>query len=231
MKSVLVIDDEAQIRRLLRFSMERQGYTVNEAATATAGLEMVVEKKPDIVLLDLGLPDRDGADALTELRTWSSVPVIVLSVRNDEEDIVRLLESGADDYLTKPFNTEELMVRIRVAIRRNSPKETGERFVSGRLAVDLLNREVNVEGQPVKLTPTEYGIIRVLTQHSGRVVTHGQLLREVWGPQMQEETNYLHVYIRGLRKKIERNPQFPELFLTEPGVDYRLVVLLPAIAT
>jgi two-component system KDP operon response regulator KdpE len=227
--SVLVIDDEAQIRRLLRVSLEKQGYSVHEAATASAGLQIALGQKPDIVLLDLGLPDRDGADALAELRTWSSVPVIILSVRNAEEEIVKLLESGADDYLVKPFNTGELMARIKVSIRNRQPQESHSPFVSGRLTVDLLNREVQVAGAPVKLTPTEYGLIRMLVQNAGHVVTHGQLLREVWGPQIQKETNYVHVYITGLRKKIERNPQMPELILTQPGVGYRLIVL-PAVS-
>lgn len=225
MNSVLVIDDEAQIRRLLRVSLEKQGYSVHEAATAADGLSMVVGKKPDIVLLDLGLPDRDGADVLAELRTWSSVPVIILSVRDAEEEIVRLLDAGADDYLIKPFNTGELVARMKVAIRHRAPQETQEPFVSGRLSVDLLNRDVRAAGQPVKLTPTEYSIIRMLVQHAGRIVTHGQILREVWGPNMQEETNYLRVYITGLRKKIEENPRMPRLLLTEPGVGYRLMVI------
>jgi two-component system KDP operon response regulator KdpE len=223
--SVLVIDDEAQIRRLLRVSLEKQGYSVHEASTAADGLSMVVGKKPDIVLLDLGLPDRDGADALADLRTWSSVPVIILSVRDAEDEIVRLLDSGADDYLIKPFNTGELVARMKVAVRHRTPHETQEPFVSGRLSVDLLAREVRVAGQPVKLTPTEYSLLRMLVQHAGRIVTHGQLLREVWGPNMKEETNYLRVYITALRKKIEENPRMPQLLLTEPGVGYRLMVI------
>ena len=149
----LVIDDEVQIRRLLRVSLETQGFVVHDAATAEEGLRMVLGKKPDIVLLDLGLPDRDGAEALRELRTWSSVPVIILSVRNAEEEIVRLLDTGADDYVVKPFNTGELIARMRVAIRHRAPQEAQDTFVSGRLAVDLLDRTVKVAGEPVKLTP------------------------------------------------------------------------------
>jgi two-component system KDP operon response regulator KdpE len=225
MTSVLVIDDEVQIRRLLRVSLETQGYAVHEAATAADGLQMVVGKKPDIVLLDLGLPDRDGADALAELRTWSTVPVIILSVRNAEDEIVKLLDTGADDYLIKPFNTGELVARMKVAIRHRGPQEKQEPFVSGRLSVDLLSREVRVAGEPVKLTPTEYGILRMLVQHAGRVVTQRQILRELWGPQTEQETNYLRVYVTGLRKKIEENPRIPRLLITEPGVGYRLVVL------
>jgi two-component system KDP operon response regulator KdpE len=221
----LVIDDEVQIRRLLRVSLETQGFVVHDAATAEEGLRMVLGKKPDIVLLDLGLPDRDGAEALRELRTWSSVPVIILSVRNAEEEIVRLLDTGADDYVVKPFNTGELIARMRVAIRHRAPQEAQDTFVSGRLSVDLLDRTVKVAGEPVKLTPTEYGLLRLFVQHAGRILTHGQILREVWGPNADEETNYLRVYITGLRKKIEANPQMPELIMTEPGVGYRLRVL------
>jgi two-component system KDP operon response regulator KdpE len=223
MTSVLVIDDEIQIRRLLRVSLEKQGYAVHEAGSASDGLQMVLGKKPDIVLLDLGLPDRDGADALSELRTWSSVPVIVLSVRNAEEEIVKLLDAGADDYLIKPFNTGELVARIKVAIRHRAPKESQEPFVSGRLSVDLIAREVRVNGELIKLTPTEYGLLRALVQHAGRVVTHGQILRELWGPNVDQDTNYLRVYITGLRKKIEENPHMPRLLITEPGVGYRLM--------
>lgn len=225
MSSVLVIDDDAQIRRHLRITLEKQGHIVHEAATAAEGLDRAAQENPDIVLLDLGLPDRDGADALADLRTWSSVPVIIISVRSAEEEIVRLLESGADDYIVKPFHTGELIARMNVIIRNRLPQEPNELFVSGRLKVNLLNREVTVEGEPVKLTPIEYGLILMLVRNAGRVVTHGQLLREVWGPQIQKETNYVHVYITGLRKKIEKDPHAPELILTQPGVGYRLTIL------
>jgi two-component system KDP operon response regulator KdpE len=225
MTSVLVIDDEVQIRRLLRVTLEKLGYAVHEAATGGDGLQMVLGKKPDVVLLDLGLPDKDGAAVLAELRSWSAVPVIVISVRNSEEDIVRLLDAGADDYIIKPFNTGELIARMKVAIRHHAPQEAQAVFSTGRLSVDLLDREVKVAGEPVKLTPTEYGLLRLFVQHAGRILTHRQLLREVWGPNMDEETNYLRVYITGLRKKLETNPQMPELIVTEPGVGYRLRVL------
>lgn len=225
MTSVLVIDDEVQIRRLLRVTLEKLGYAVHEAATGGDGLQMVLGKKPDVVLLDLGLPDKDGAAVLAELRSWSAIPVIVISVRNSEEDIVRLLDAGADDYIIKPFNTGELIARMKVAIRHHAPQEAQAVFSTGRLSVDLLDREVKVAGEPIKLTPTEYGLLRLFVQHAGRILTHRQLLREVWGPNMDEETNYLRVYITGLRKKIETNPQMPELIVTEPGVGYRLKVL------
>ena len=227
MTTVVVIDDEIQIRRLLRVGLGKQGFSVHEAATGEEGLQMVMGKKPDVVLLDLGLPDMDGADVLQALRSWSTVPVVVLSVRNGEEDIVRLLDSGADDYLIKPFNTGELVARMKVAIRHRSPRDAETVFVSGRLTVDLLNRSVTVGGCAVKLTPTEYGLLRLFVQHAGRILTHGQILREVWGPNVEEDTNYVRVYVTGLRKKIEENPQMPELIMTEPGVGYRLRVLPP----
>jgi two-component system, OmpR family, KDP operon response regulator KdpE len=227
MTGVLVIDDEAQIRRLLRVGLEKQGFDVHAAGTGEEGLQMLIGRKPDIVILDLGLPDLDGAEVLARIRSWSTVPVIVLSVRNGEEDIVNLLDGGADDYLIKPFNTGELVARMRVALRHAAPQETQETFVTGRLSVDLLNREVTVAGEPVKLTPTEYGLVRLFVQHAGRILTHKQILREVWGPNADEETNYLRVFITGLRKKLEENPQMPELIVTEPGVGYRLRVVQP----
>jgi two-component system KDP operon response regulator KdpE len=228
MTSVLVIDDERQIRRLLRVSLEKQGYDVHEASTGGDGIRMIQGRKPDVVLLDLGLPDMDGAEVLSGLRSWSTVPVIILSVRNAEEDIVRLLDAGADDYLVKPFNTGELIARMRVALRHHAPEEAQAVFASGRLAVDLAQREVRVGGEILKLTPTEYALLRLFVQHAGRIITHGQILREVWGPNAEGETNYLRVYITGLRKKIELRPELPELLVTEPGVGYRLKVLPPA---
>jgi len=225
MMSVVVVDDESQIRRLLRVSLETQGFAVHLAATGQEGIRLVQGKKPDVVLLDLGLPDGDGAEVLSDLRRWSSVPVIILSVRNAEEEIVRLLDEGADDYVVKPFSTVELVARMRVAVRHHAPPGTPEAFVSGHLKVDLEDRSVTLADQPVKLTPTEYGLLRLFVQHAGRILTHRQILREVWGPNADEETNYLRVYITGLRKKLECNPQMPELIVTEPGVGYRLRVL------
>jgi len=225
MTTVVVVDDEPQIRRLLRVSLETQGFSVYLAANGEEGLRLVQGRKPDIVLLDLGLPDRDGAEVLAGLREWSSVPVIILSVRNAEEEIVRLLDTGADDYVVKPFSTGELIARMRVAIRHHAPQHAPETFVSGRLSVDLQDRSVKVAGETVKLTPTEYGLLRLFVQHAGRILTHGQILREVWGPNADEETNYVRVYITGLRKKLEENPQMPQLIVTEPGVGYRLRIL------
>ena len=225
MTTVVVVDDEPQIRRLLRVSLETQGFSVHLAATGEEGLRLVQGRKPDIVLLDLGLPDRDGAEVLAGLREWSSVPVIILSVRNAEEEIVRLLDTGADDYLVKPFSTGELIARMRVAIRHHAPQDASQTFISGRLSVDLQDRSVKVAGEAVKLTPTEYGLLRLFVQHAGRILTHRQILREVWGPNTDEDTNYVRVYITGLRKKLEENPQMPRLIVTEPGVGYRLRIL------
>jgi two-component system KDP operon response regulator KdpE len=225
MTSAVVIDDEVQIRRLLRVSLETQGFVVHVAATGEEGLRLVLGKKPDVVLLDLGLPDRDGTEILAELRGWSSIPVIILSVRNAEEEIVRLLDAGADDYVVKPFSTGELVARMRVAIRHHAPQDAAQIFVSGRLSVDLQDRTVTVSGEAVRLTPTEYGLLRLFVQHAGRILTHRQILREIWGPNADEETNYLRVYVTALRKKLEANPQMPELITTEPGVGYRLRIL------
>ena len=227
MTRILVIDDERQIRRLLRVSLEAQGYAVHEAANGEDGLRSIQGAKPDVVLLDLGLPDMDGAELLGRLRAWSMVPVLILSVRNSEEDIVSLLNAGADDYIIKPFNTGELVARLRVAIRHHGAPDAQSAFQSGRLSVDLLNREVRVGGEPLKLTPTEYALLRLFIRHAGRILTHGQILREIWGPNAEEETNYLRVYITALRKKIEAQPQVPELIVTEPGVGYRLKLLPP----
>ncbi len=186
---------------------------------------MVLARKPDLLLLDLNLPDRDGAEVLASLRGWSTIPVIVVSVRNAEEEIVRLLDAGADDYVVKPFNTGELIARMKVAIRNRAPREAQEVFVSGRLSVDLRSRVVAVAGAPVRLTPTEYSLLRLFVQHVGRVLTHRQILREVWGPNAEEDSNYLRVFITGLRKKLEENPHAPALIVTEPGVGYRLTQL------
>ena len=207
--------------------MEKQGFSVCEAGTASEGLRLVAEQKPDIVLLDLGLPEFDGVEAHAKLRTWSLVPVIVLSIRNAEDKTVRLLENNADDYLTKPFNTGELIARIKAGLWNRQPHELGKPFVSGRLRVDLLNSEVSFSRIPVKLTPTECEITRMLDQTAGYVVTHGQLLREIWGPTSKRKTNLVNVYITGLRKKIDENPPRPKLFLTRPGVGYRLMTLPP----
>ncbi len=220
---VLIVDDEIQIRRFLRVSLTASGYVVHEAATGQAGLDQAALIRPDVVILDLGLPDVNGLDMLRRLREWSPVPVIVLSVRDADTDKIALLDAGADDYLTKPFSMGELLARLRVAQRHIQPApETA--FRSGSLEVDLARRLVTVDGRPVKLTATEYALLRLLVQHAGKVLTHRQILREIWGPQYEEETAYLRVYVAQLRRKLEADPANPTLLITEPGVGYRLMV-------
>ena len=220
----LVIDDEVQIRRLLRLTLEAHGYRVFEAATAQEGLVEAAQRRPEIVLLDLGLPDLDGVTVLKRLREWSGVPVIVLSVREREEDQIAALDAGADDYVTKPFSTGELLARLRVAQRHARPAEEVSVFHNGPLEVDLVARVVKFEGKEIKLTPTEYSLLRLFVLHAGKVLTHRQLLREVWGPNAVEQTHYLRVYLTHLREKLEKDPSNPRLFMTEPGVGYRMLV-------
>lgn len=221
--TVLVIDDELQIRRLLRVCLDANGYRVLEAPTGQEGLAEAAQHRPDVVVLDLGLPDMDGVMVLKRLREWSKVPVVVLSVRDRQEDKVKALDNGADDYLTKPFGTDELLARLRVAMRHAQPSSDSAVFHSGRLEVDLTARIVKVEGKEIRLTATEYALLRLLVQHSGKVMTHQQILREVWGPDYIEQTQYLRVYMAHLREKLEAEPSKPSLLLTEPGIGYRLV--------
>jgi two-component system KDP operon response regulator KdpE len=217
----LVIDDEVQIRRLLRVVLESADYQVHEAETAAQGLTDAATRRPDVVLLDLGLPDSDGVNVLRRLREWSQVPVIVLSVRDDEEGKVAALDAGADDYVTKPFSSAELLARLRAAQRKTRPEEETSRFKSGDLIVDLTARVVTRAGREVKLTATEYALLRLFVRHAGRVLTHRQILREIWGPKSEEHRQYLRVYVTHLRQKIERDPAAPELVKTEPGIGYR----------
>lgn len=221
--TVLVIDDEVQIRRLLRVNLEANGYRVLESATGADGIVVAAQHRPDVVLLDLGLPDTDGVTVLKRLREWSRVPVVVLSVRDRDEDKIAALDNGADDYVTKPFSTGELLARLRVAQRHGQPTPDNAVFQSGHLTVDLSARTVTVEGKDVKLTATEYALLRLFVQHAGKVLTHRHILREVWGPNQVEQTHYLRVYLAHLREKLETNPAEPELFITEPGVGYRLM--------
>ena len=218
----LIIDDEVQIRRLLRVVLESADYQVHEAETAAQGLTDAATRRPDVVLLDLGLPDSDGVNVLRRLREWSQVPVIVLSVRDDEEGKVAALDAGADDYVTKPFSSAELLARLRAAQRKTRPEEEISRFKSGDLIVDLTARVVTRAGHEVKLTATEYALLRLFVRHAGRVLTHRQILREIWGPKSEEHRQYLRVYVTHLRQKIERDPAAPELVKTEPGIGYRL---------
>ena len=221
---VLIIDDEIQIRRLLRVTLEANGYRVLEAAKGQEGLAEAAQRSPDVIILDLGLPDTDGLTVLKRLREWSRAPVLVLSVQEGDVDKVSALDNGADDYMTKPFSTAELLARLRVVQRRVLPEADQAVFHSGPLEVDLSARLVTRKGQEVKMTPTEYSLLRLLVRNAGKVVTHRQLLKEVWGPAYGEQTHYLRVYVAHLREKLEEDPARPELILTEPGVGYRLVV-------
>jgi two-component system KDP operon response regulator KdpE len=221
--SALVIDDELQIRRLLRVCLEANGYRVLEAATGQEGITEAAQRTPDVVILDLGLPDMDGVAVLKRLREWSKVPVIVLSVRDREDDKIAALDNGADDYVTKPFGTGELLARLRVAERHALPSAESALFRAGALEVDLTARVVKLKGQEVKLTATEYSLLRLFVRHAGKVLTHHQILKEVWGPNSVEQTHYLRVYIAHLREKLEADPSKPRLIVTEPGVGYRLM--------
>jgi two-component system, OmpR family, KDP operon response regulator KdpE len=222
--SVLVVDDEIQIRRFLRTGFELDGFTVAEAETGTEALRTSTLRPSDLVILDLGLPDMDGAEVLERLRAWSSVPLIVLSVRGSEAEKVRLLELGADDYVVKPFGMAELLARAHSAMRRQLRTAHGEPVVKfGPLAIDFTARAVFVNDQRVALTPKEYRLLQILAQHSGNVVTHQFLLREIWGNEHVDDTHYLRIFVRKLRRKIEADPTQPRILLTELGVGYRLV--------
>ncbi len=219
---VLVVDDEVKIRRFLRISLEANGYRVFETDSGQDAIVKTAQLHPDLVVLDLGLPDMDGLEVLRQLREWTKTPVIILSVRDSDRDKVAALDAGADDYLTKPFSTDELMARMRVAQRHIQPELKTQIYTCGHLQVDLSKRMVTVKGEPIKLTPTEYALLRLMIQHAGRVLTHRQILREVWGPDYVDETHYLRVYFAQLRRKIEDDPALPQIILTEPGVGYRL---------
>ncbi len=224
---VLVVEDEPQMRRFLRPALEGMGFRVVEARTAAEAIVMASIHNPDCVLLDLGLPDGDGIDVTRRLREWSAMPIIVISARDQEADKVAALDAGADDYLTKPFGTGELLARLRVAqrhIARFSDGAAEPVFEALGLRVDLAAREVSRDGSPVHLTPLEYKLLATLVRHAGKVLTHRQLLKEVWGPSAVAETQYLRVYMAQLRHKIEKDPTRPELLLTETAVGYRLRV-------
>ena len=218
-----MIDDELQIRRLLRVTLEGNGYRVFDAATGKDGLIEAAQRRPDVIIIDLGLPDMDGVEVLKRLREWSQAPVLVLSVREGEDDKVTALDNGADDFVIKPFSTAELLARLRVVRRRATPLEENVVFRAGRLEVDLSSRQVLVQGKEIKMTPTEYPLLRLLVRNAGKVVTHRQILKEVWGPNYGDQTHYLRVYIGRLREKLEEDPTRPEVLVTEPGVGYRLL--------
>ncbi len=220
---ILVVDDEAQIRRMLRLSLEAHGFTVKEATTAQEGLQQAALARPDLIVLDLNLPDKDGLETLRDIRGWSRTPVIVLSVRNSEQDKIELLDSGADDYLTKPFSMGELLARIRAALRHIAPDTADGIFSSGDLVIDFSRRIVTRKNEEIKLTPTEYSLLKLLACNAGKVLTHNQIINELWGTGSQPDTSYLRVYVLQLRKKIEDNPSNPDVLITEPGVGYRLL--------
>jgi len=222
--TALIIDDEPQIRKLLRVLLEQELYRTLESDSGRQGLSDVALRRPDVVLLDLGLPDMDGLTVLERLRQWTKVPVLILSVRDGAEDKVAALDAGADDYVTKPFESTELLARLRVIQRRVSGVAENATFEAGHLAIDFDSHCIKVQGREVKLTATEYALLRILALHAGKVVTQKQLLREVWGPNAEQQSQYLRVYMLHLRKKIEI-PDAPERLLrTESGIGYRLVV-------
>ncbi|MDD5642007.1 MAG: response regulator [Syntrophales bacterium] len=222
---ILLIEDDPHIRRFLRASLVTQGYDLLEAGTGKEGLALAASRVPDVVLLDLGLPDMEGIEVIKQLRTWSGVPIIILSARGQERDKVANLDAGADDYLTKPFGVGELLARMRVALRRTVPAEDGKQetsFSLGNIKVDFEKRLVFRGQEEVHLTPIEYKLFSVLLKYRGKVVTHRQLLKEVWGPTSVEENSYLRIFILNLRRKLEDDPTRPQYLLTEPGVGYRL---------
>jgi two-component system KDP operon response regulator KdpE len=224
---ILLIEDEPQMRRFLRAALDDGQYQLIEAATAREGLAHAASRNPDIILLDLGLPDGDGLDLTRRIREWSSRPIIVLSARGREADKVAALDAGADDYLTKPFGVGELLARMRVALRHAAMAASGteeSEFVERDLRVDLARRQVFVRDQELHLTPLEYRLLQTLVHHAGRVITHRQLLKEVWGINSVNQTHYLRVYMAQLRHKVEADPAHPRLLLTEPGVGYRLKI-------
>ena len=221
--TIVIIDDEVQIRKILSIALESAGYKVIDAENAKDGIVQIATNHPQLVILDLGLPDRDGLSVLKELRTWSKIPVIILSVKNSEEDIVQALDLGADDYLTKPFNTSELMARIRANIRRNVQIDASTVFTNGNLTIDLASRIVKKDNEELKLTNTEYLLLVLLSSNIDKVLTHRFILKEIWGPSAVENSQYLRVFIGQLRKKIEDDFSNPKYIITESGVGYRFV--------
>ncbi len=224
-KNILVIDDEIQIRRLLKIGLEDSGYSVFDAEDGKRGIQELINHKPSIVLLDLGLPDEDGLIVLKKIREFSDVPVIILSVRNSEKDIIAALDSGANDYITKPFNIGELLARIRASLRYYQPEQTNPVFTNGNISVDFSTRTVKNKAELVKLTTTEFSLLTLFIRNAGKVLTHQYILKEVWGKPFSDETQYLRVYIAQLRKKFEDDSTKPKIFVTESGVGYRMTLL------
>jgi two-component system KDP operon response regulator KdpE len=223
MTSVLLVDDEAALLRTLSMNLEARGYRVTTAQDGESALATLRREQPDLVILDLGLPGMPGTEALRQLRTWSAVPVIVLSARHGSDDKVEALDLGADDYVTKPFGIDELLARLRAAVRRTGPGDQAE-IHAGTLRIDVQGRHVWRDGAEVRLTPTEWSLLAALATRPGRLVPQHQLLQEVWGPAYERETNYLRVYMAGLRRKLEEDPSRPRHLLTEPGMGYRFAL-------
>jgi two-component system KDP operon response regulator KdpE len=222
---ILIIDDEPQIRKILRITLEANSYKVIEAENGTNGEAMAASNKPHLIILDLGLPDQEGISVLKNIRNWSSIPIIILSVRNSEEEIVSCLDAGADDYLTKPFNTSELLARIRANLRRVAVITEDKHFRSGSLNIDLVARVVKKNDEEIKLTATEYDLLILFIKNAGKVLTHRYILKEIWGPSYIEQSQYPRVFVGNLRKKIEDDSASPKYILTESGVGYRFVQL------
>jgi two-component system KDP operon response regulator KdpE len=218
---ILIIDDEPQIRKLLEINLENNDYKVMLASTGKEGLVLAASHTPELILLDIGLPDSSGHDILRELRTWYNKSIIILSVQGSEEDIIRALDNGATDYMTKPFRMGELLARIRASISRNNATNNDSQIICGDLTIDFIGRTVRRSGEIIKLTSTEYNLIRLFAQNEGRVLTHQFLLKEIWGVSYQQETQYLRVFVAQLRKKLEKNPNQPQHIVTESGVGYR----------
>ncbi|MFC9973038.1 response regulator [Spirillospora sp. NPDC127200] len=221
MTRVLVVEDEPQIVRALRINLRARGYEVDAAPDGRTALELAARRRPDVVLLDLGLPDLDGTEVIRGLRGWLSVPIIVLSARDASAEKVRALDEGADDYVTKPFGMDELLARLRAAVRRAAPAEEAAVVRTDAFTVDLAAKKAVRDGADVRLTPTEWHVLEVLVRNAGRLVAQRQLLREVWGPSYEKETNYLRVYLAQLRRKLEPDPARPRHLITEPGMGYR----------
>ncbi len=221
---ILVVDDEQAIRKFVRLTLEAQSYAVIDAANGQEAIALSANHKPDLVILDLGLPDMDGLEVIRALRSWTQTPIVVLSVKDSDEDKIGALDAGADDYLTKPFSVGELLARLRVSLRRQTHAAVESQFASGELKVDLARRLVTVGEKEIHLTPNEYDLLRVLIVNPGKVLTHRQLLREVWGTGFEQDFHVLHVNVANLRRKIELNPARPRHVITEPGVGYRLKI-------
>jgi two-component system KDP operon response regulator KdpE len=220
-ETILIIDDEVQIRRLLEITLSSNGYKISEASNGKDGLIAAATHHPTLIILDLGLPDSDGIEILKKLREWYQKPIIILSVRNSEEDIVQALDNGANDYLTKPFRTGELLARIRVAIRQNTGTDDNSILTFGSLTIDLTNHTARKNSEILKLTSTEFSLLALLAKNSGRVLTHQNILKEIWGFGYIGQTQYLRVFVAQLRKKIEDDPAKPQLLITESGIGYR----------